>query len=48
VGSIKINHLKIEKEEGIEGVEYVGSYKWIESGEGPTLAVPGKLLTQML
>jgi hypothetical protein len=43
VVSIKIDDLEVRKGEGIEGVEYVGSYKWIESDDGPTLAVPGKL-----
>jgi len=43
VDNIKIDDLKIKTEQGIEGVEYVGSYKWIESDDGPTLAVPGKL-----
>jgi hypothetical protein len=44
VDSIKINDLDTKEGEGIKGVQYVGSYKWIESEDGPTLAVPGKLL----
>jgi len=40
---IKIDDLEVKHGEGIEEVEYVGSYKWIESDDGPTLAVPGKL-----
>ena len=44
---IKIDELEVRKGEGIEGVEYVGSYKWIESDDGPTLAVPGKLSFQV-
>jgi len=44
---IKIDELEVRKGEGIEGVEFVGSYKWIESDDGPTLAVPGKLSFQV-
>jgi hypothetical protein len=47
VVSINIDELEVKKGEGIEGVEYVGSYKWIESDDGPTLAIPGKLLSQV-
>jgi hypothetical protein len=43
VENIKIDNLEVRMGEGIEGVKYVGSYKWIESDDGPTLAVPGKL-----
>jgi hypothetical protein len=43
VENIKIDNLEVRKGEAIDGVEYVGSYKWIESDDGPTLAVPGKL-----
>lgn len=35
--------LDVREGEMIEDVEYVGSYKWIESeDERPTIAVPGK------
>lgn len=42
--SIRIDDIAVKTGEGIKNVEYVGSYKWIESDDGPTLAVPGKLL----
>jgi len=45
---VKIDEIEVRNGENIEGVEYVGSYKWIESDEGPTLAVPGKLSTSRL
>jgi hypothetical protein len=48
VVSINIDKLEVKKGEGIEGVEYVGSYKWIESDDGPTLAVPGKLSNPLM
>jgi hypothetical protein len=48
VEKIKIDELEVRKGEAIEGVEYVGSYKWIESDDGPTLAVPGKLSNPLM
>jgi len=45
---IKIDEIEVRNAEKIEEVEYVGSYKWIESDDGPTLAVPGKLSTPKL
>lgn len=39
--SIKLDDLEVREGEGIENVVYAGSYKWIESDDGPTLAVPG-------
>jgi len=44
IDSFKMTDLEVRKGEGISGVKYAGSYKWIEGEEGvPTLAVPGKL-----
>ena len=44
IDTLKTADLEVRKGEGISGVKYAGSYKWIEGEEGvPTLAVPGKL-----
>lgn len=45
---VKIDGIEVRNGEKIQEVEYVGSYKWIESDDGPTLAVPGKLPTSRL
>lgn len=44
VGELRPDEVAIREGEEIRGVEYTGSYKWIESEDGmPTLAVPGML-----
>lgn len=44
VGDLKPDEVAIREGEEIRGVQYAGSYKWIESEDGmPTLAVPGML-----
>jgi hypothetical protein len=44
IEQLKPDQVIVRKGEEIRGVEYAGSYKWIESEDGmPTLAVPGKL-----
>lgn len=45
--SLRLWELEVRDKEGIEGVEYVGSYKWIESETGPTLAVPGNFSSSL-
>jgi len=44
IGDLRPDEVAIREGEEIRGLEYAGSYKWIESEDGmPTLAVPGML-----
>jgi hypothetical protein len=46
---LKTEELVLRLGEKIAGVQYVGSYKWIDGEKGvPTLAVPGKLFEPVL
>lgn len=49
IGDLRPDEVAIRKGEEIGGVEYAGSYKWIESEDGiPTLAVPGMLMCPVI
>ena len=45
IGELRPHEVVVRKDEEIRGVQYAGSYKWIENEDGmPTLAVPGTLM----